>query len=237
MNGRGFSTWYTGVDFLLIAALAQTSNEWSSECSWYATPLFLVFTYVVCERLCVMHKQVSVQTVNLFPNSPESPLWNFRSESPPSLQMKTSDLSWPKFRSEYPSPQCRLQFWVDQSSDQSTPPDENFRFELTKVQIRVPPPLLPGCWWEFPYVETYIYHTDNILVRWSHFNAIQSSVYFVYFSNCYLPRTKLREDNVFSPACLSVHRRGPIVTTVNMFKLFDLGSFHEPPIIVWMKQR
>ena len=46
----------------------------------------------------------------------------FRSEYPPSPQMKTSDLSWPKFRSEYPLlPKWRLQIWVDQSSDQSPP--------------------------------------------------------------------------------------------------------------------
>ena len=81
---------------------------------------FLVSTYVVCERLSVMHKQVSVWTVNFCPNSPEHPSLEFQIRVPPPPQMKTSDLSLPKFRSEYP-PKWRLQVWVDQSLDQSTP--------------------------------------------------------------------------------------------------------------------
>ena len=46
----------------------------------------LVSTYVVCERLSVMHKQVSVhisQTVNVCPNSPESPFPEFQTTKPP----------------------------------------------------------------------------------------------------------------------------------------------------------
>ena len=59
----------------------------------------------------------------------------------------------------------RLQIWVDQSSLQNTPPEnKDFRFQLTKVHSRIPHPSF-WCWWEFPYVETYIYHTDNTLVR------------------------------------------------------------------------
>ena len=68
---------------------------------------YLVSTYVVCERLSVVHKQVSVhipQTVNFCPNSPETPFWNFRPESPPPSNWKTSDLRWPKFTPEYPYP-------------------------------------------------------------------------------------------------------------------------------------
>ena len=46
----------------------------------------LVSSYVVCERLSVMHKQVSVyipQTVNFCPNSPESPFLEFKTRKPP----------------------------------------------------------------------------------------------------------------------------------------------------------
>ena len=34
---------------------------------------------------------------------------------------------------------------------------------MTKVYSKIPPPP-QTCWWEFLYVETYIYHMDNILV-------------------------------------------------------------------------
>ena len=74
----------------------------------------------------VMHKEVSGWTVNFDPNFPESPflelktrkpptpppiLENFRfrmtkvySEIPPPPFRKTSDLGWPKFTLEYPTP-------------------------------------------------------------------------------------------------------------------------------------
>ena len=76
----------------------------------------------------------------------------------------------------------KLQIWDDQSLLwNTTPPMENLRFEMTKVYSKIPPPngklqiwddqsLLQNtpppksCWWEYPYVETYIYHTDSILV-------------------------------------------------------------------------
>ena len=132
---------------------------WSKIFNW------LVSTYVVCERLSVMQKQVSVWTVNFCPNSPEHPSLEFQIRVPPSpkwrLQisvdqvwirvappkMKTSDLSWPKFRSEYPPS-----------------PNEDFRFELTKVQIRVPPPptppSVPGgsfCMWRLIFIIQIIF--------------------------------------------------------------------------------
>ena len=89
-------------------------------------------------------------------------IWDDQSLLQSTPQWKTSDLKWPKFTPKYP------------------PPMKNFRFEMTKVYFKIPLPpneklqiwddqsLLqntpPSCWWEFPYVETYIYHTDNILV-------------------------------------------------------------------------
>ena len=90
---------------------------------WDVNPS-LVSTYVVCERLSVMHKQVSVhipQTVNFCSNSPESPFLKFQTRKftpkyPPPPFQKTSGLKWPKFTPKYPPP-----------------PSENFRFEMTKA--------------------------------------------------------------------------------------------------------
>ena len=56
---------------------------------------------------------------------------------------KTSDLGWPKFTPEYPPPHFRkLQIWDDQSLLRNNPPPilENFRFGMTKVYSRIPPP-------------------------------------------------------------------------------------------------
>ena len=111
------------------------SNSWC-EMHEIRIWIWLVSTYVVCERLSVMHKQVSGWTVNFCPNSPESPflefqtrkpmknfrfeMTKFNSKIPPSPQWKTSDLRWPKFTPKYP-------------------PMKNFRFEMTKVYSEIPP--------------------------------------------------------------------------------------------------
>ena len=96
---------------------------------WMNTPLrfkasvFLVSTYVVCERLSVMHKQVSGWTVHFCPNSPESPFLEFQTRKPP------------------PSIIGKLQIWDDQSLLQNNSPiSENFRFEMTKVYSEIPTP-------------------------------------------------------------------------------------------------
>ena len=133
----------------------------------------LVSTYVVCERLSVMHKQVSGWTVNFCPNFPESPFLEFQTRNPPphfgKLQIwdyqsllrntpplfwKTSDLRWPKFTPEYPPFFGKLQIWNDQSLLWNTPPpiSENFRFEMTKVCSGIPPPHFSKC--GRSYVET-----------------------------------------------------------------------------------
>ena len=98
--------------------------------------IFLVSTYVVCERLSVMHKQVSGWTVNFCPNSPESPFLEFQTRKPPPPQWKTSDFRWPKFTPEYP------------------PQMKNFRFQMTKVYSGIPPPALES---GRSYVETNLY--------------------------------------------------------------------------------
>ena len=101
---------------------------------------YLVSTYVVCDRLSVMHKQVSSWTVNFCPNSPESPFLEFQTRKPPlQKKWKTSDLRWPKFTPEYP-PNKKLQISDDQSLLWNTPPMKNFRFEMTKVYSGIPSP-------------------------------------------------------------------------------------------------
>ena len=94
------------------------------------TAYLLVSTYVVCERLSVMHKQVCVhipQTVKFVSKFSRKPLSgisdqrapppqmkHFRFEMtkvysgiPPSPQWKTSDLRWPKFTPEWPPPKWK----------------------------------------------------------------------------------------------------------------------------------
>ena len=80
---------------------------------------WLVSTYVVCERLSVMHKQVSDWTVNFCPNSPVCPQTGISDWFTPP-QWKTSDLRWPKFTPVYP-PTEKLQIWDDQSLLRFTP--------------------------------------------------------------------------------------------------------------------
>ena len=91
--------------------------------------VWLVSTYVVCEKLSVMHKQVSGWTVNFCPNSPENPFLEFQTRKPPPAAP-------PNFG--------KLQIWDDQSLLRNTPLpiSQNFRFEMTKVYSEIPPPIL-----------------------------------------------------------------------------------------------
>ena len=84
-----------------------------------------VSTYVVCERLSVMHKHIPVhipQTENFCPNSPESPFLEFQTRKPPPPFQKTSYLRWRKFTLKYPPPILN-----------------NFRFEMTSLLRNTPP--------------------------------------------------------------------------------------------------
>ena len=93
--------------------------NWHSETYSPTGLLWLVSTYVVCERLSVMHKQVSGWTVNFVQILQKAPFWNFR----PSAENE------------------KLQIWDDQSLLQNTPHQmKNFRFEMTKVYSGIPPP-------------------------------------------------------------------------------------------------
>ena len=60
------------------------------------------------------------------------------------LFRKTSDLRWPKFTPEYPPPPFRKTSdlrWPKFTSEYfPLPISENFRFEMTKVYSRIPPP-------------------------------------------------------------------------------------------------
>ena len=104
----------------------------------------------------MIQKQVSGRTVNFGPNFPDQSL--LRNNPPPPFR-KTSDLGSPKFTPEYPPHFRKLQIWDHQSLLQNTPPfrktsdlgspkftpeyppiSENFRFGMTKVYSKIPPP-------------------------------------------------------------------------------------------------
>ena len=109
----------------------------------------------------VMHKQVSGWTVNFGPNSPVYPFLELKSRIPPphfrKLQIwddqsllwntppfwKTSDLGWPKFTPKYPPPFWKTSDlrWPKFTLKYPPPPIlENFRFGMTKVYSKIPPP-------------------------------------------------------------------------------------------------
>ena len=80
----------------------------------------LVSTYIVCEKLSMILKQVSGWTVNFCPNSPESPFLEFQTRKAP------------------PPPENeKLQIWDDQSLHRNTPPPHE---KLQIWDVRNPPP-------------------------------------------------------------------------------------------------
>ena len=97
---------------------------------WNHCAHFLVSTYVVCERLSVMHKQVPGWTVNFCPNFPESPFLEFQTRKPPPPISENFRLEMTKVYSRIPPPIS-----------------ENFRFEMTKVYSGIPPlPISENAW-------------------------------------------------------------------------------------------
>ena len=124
---------------------------------------FLVSTYVVCERLSVMHKQVCVhipQTVKFVFKFSRKPLsgisdwkappngklqiWDDHSllpnTPPPPRNGKTSYFRWPKFTLKYPPEMENFRYEMTKVySEIPPPPMENFRFEMTKVYSKIPP--------------------------------------------------------------------------------------------------
>ena len=100
----------------------------------------LVSTYLVCERISVMHKQVSGWTVNFVQILQKAPFWNFRPESPsPPPQNKKLQIWDDQSLLRNTPPNEKLQIWDDQSLLWNTPPMKNFRFEMTKVYSGIPP--------------------------------------------------------------------------------------------------
>ena len=107
---------------------------------------WLVSTYVVCERLSVMHKQVSVQLTS---NSKFLSKFSRKSLSgisdqkalPPNEKLQIWD---DQSLLQNTHPNEKLQIWDDQSL--LTPPTpqppklKNFKFEITKVYSGIPPP-------------------------------------------------------------------------------------------------
>ena len=124
----------------------------------------LISTYVVCERLSVMHKQVcvhipqTVKFVSKFSRKPLSGISDQRAPPPPpqwktsdlrwpkftpeyTPQWKTSVLGWPKFTLEYPPPNEKLQIWDDQSLLRNTPPKlKTSDLRWPKFTLEYPPP-------------------------------------------------------------------------------------------------
>ena len=108
----------------------------------------------------VMHKQVSGWTVNFGPNFPEYPFLELKTRIPPpphfgklqiwddqSLLQNTPHFGklqiWDdqSLLRNTPPHFGKLQIWDDQSLLRNTPPiSENFRFGMTKVYSRIPPP-------------------------------------------------------------------------------------------------
>ena len=136
-------------------------SMWETICDAQAG-FWLVSTYVVCERLSVMHKQVSGWTVNFCPNFPESSFLEFQTRKPPPPPIsenfrfemikvysgisppfrKTSDLRWPKFTLKYPPPPFQKTSdlrWPKFTLEYPPPISENFRFGMTKVYSEIPP--------------------------------------------------------------------------------------------------
>ena len=84
----------------------------------------LVSTYVACERLSVMHKQVCVQLTSnskFLSKFSRKGLSGISDQKAPLPKWKTSDLGWPKFTPKYPPPNEKLQIWDEQSLLRNTP--------------------------------------------------------------------------------------------------------------------
>ena len=100
----------------------------------FALVCFLVSTYVVCERLSVMHKQVSVQLtsnskfLSKFSRKPLSGISDQRAPPP----CKTDNF------------EMRFEMTKVYSKILTPPQMKNFRFEITKVNSKIPPPPLPN---------------------------------------------------------------------------------------------
>ena len=126
---------------------------------------YLVSTYVVCERLSVMHKQVSVHTVNFWPNSPEHP--------PPSENWNLGR-SWhfEYLTSEYPPPtpengNLGRSWHFEYLTSEYPPPPQKLKFRqilaLWVFDFRIPPPPPPTyacgsfCMWRLIFIIRIIF--------------------------------------------------------------------------------
>ena len=123
--------------------------------------LSLVSTYVVCETLSVMHKQVSVQLTSnstFLSKFSRKPLSGILDQRVP-LKWKTSDLRWPKFTQKY-----------------SPPPMKNFRYEMTKGYSKISPPQWKTSdlrWTKF--TPKYPTPQNEKLQNWDHQRLLQNT--------------------------------------------------------------
>ena len=105
----------------------------------------LVSTYVVvCERLSVMHKQVSGCTINLCSNSPVCPFLEFQTSLPPPPPTPHNEnfrFELTKVYSGLPHPPNeKLQIWDDQNLLWFTPPNEKLQIWADQSLLWFTPP-------------------------------------------------------------------------------------------------
>ena len=103
----------------------------------------LVSTYVVCERLSVMHKQVCVQLTSIskfLSKFSRKGLSGISDQKAPPPNEKLQIWDDQSLLRNIP-PNEKFQIWDDQSLLQNTPPQmKNFRFEMTKIYSKILPP-------------------------------------------------------------------------------------------------
>ena len=128
----------------------------------------LVSTYVVYERLSVMHKQVSVQLtsnskfLSKFSRKPLSGISDQRAPTPPP-PMENFRFEMTKVYSKIPPPPNeKLQIWDDQSLLRNTPPNEKLQISDDQSLLQnTPPPQKKVACGSFRMWR----HTDNVLVE------------------------------------------------------------------------
>ena len=112
--------------------LQNTHQMKTSDLRW---PKFTL-EYPPNEKLQIWDDQSLLQNTPLHENF-RFEMTKVYSRIPPS--MKTSDLRWPKFTPEYP-PKWKTSDLIWPKFTPEYPSNENFRFEMTKVYSRIPPP-------------------------------------------------------------------------------------------------
>ena len=123
---------------------------------------WLVSTYVVCERLSVMHKQVSGWTVNFLSKFSRKPLTGISDQkAPPPPILEKFIFEMTKVYSGIPPHFRKVQIWDDQSLLRNTPPiSENAGDRMWR--------LICNPQGYHPFTFSALYHVDLLLKIYSH---------------------------------------------------------------------